>query len=58
MGDKKPRDPNREAELAHEIEKLKIQVDEHLNAVHTLRNRMQVLSLRLTALQRGLGDPG
>jgi len=49
---------NREAELAHELEQLKTKEREHLDAVHILRNRMQVVSLRLQTLRRGYDDPG
>jgi hypothetical protein len=49
---------NREAELAHELELLKRKEREHLDAVHLLRNRMQVVSLRLQTIRRGHGDPG
>jgi hypothetical protein len=47
---------NREAELAHELEELKVKVDDHSRAIHTLRNRMQVLVMRLAALRNGQDD--
>jgi hypothetical protein len=48
---------NREAELAHELEELKVSVREREDAIHAMRNRMQVLVVRLAALRRGLEDP-
>jgi hypothetical protein len=49
---------NREAELAHELEELKVKLDNHSTAIHTIRNRMQVLVLRLSAIRNGQDDPG
>jgi hypothetical protein len=49
-------DPNREAELAHELEELKVQVDTQVKALHTLRSQMAVLVLKLSAIRaRGSG---
>jgi len=49
---------NREAELAHEAEELKRKIAEHKDAIHTLANRLQVVTLQLTALRKGQDDPG
>ena len=49
---------NREAELAHELEDLKRKVHEHEDTIHTMRNRMQVLVVRLAVIRRGGDDPG
>ena len=49
---------NREAELAHELEELKVKENEYVLAVHQMRNRMQVIVLRLASIRRGNGDPG
>lgn len=44
-------DPNREAELAHELEELKVQVDTQVKALHVLHSRMAVIMLRLSAIR-------
>jgi hypothetical protein len=49
-------DPNREAELAHELEELKLQIDTQVKALHMLRSRMAVIMLRLATIRMRSND--
>ncbi len=45
-------DETQEAELKSALKALQIKVDEHQNKIYELRNKMQVITLKLWALQR------